>query len=67
MRDRSQEAVERLASHSTGIFWFVLPTLPLFLVFPVLLRRGFGFWPGMALVCAGTALLYALTAKLLVK
>jgi hypothetical protein len=34
LRDRPQVAVERLAAHSTGLFWFVLPTLPMFLVFP---------------------------------
>jgi hypothetical protein len=67
MRDRPAEAVDRLAAHSIGIFWFVLPTLPMFLVFPMLLKKGIGFWPSMGIVCLGTALLYALTAKFLVK
>ena len=35
----------RLAAHSTATFWFVLPSLPMFLVIPVMLRRGAGFWP----------------------
>jgi hypothetical protein len=67
LKNRPQEAVERLASHSTGVFWFVIPSLPLFLVFPILLKRGVGFWPSIGIVCIGTALLYALMAKLLVK
>lgn len=67
MKDRPAEVVDRLASHSTGIFWFVLPTLPLFLVFPMLLKKGLGFWPSMAAVCVGTAILYALTAKFLAR
>jgi hypothetical protein len=37
----------------------------MFLVFPVLLRRGVGFWPSIGVVCMGTALLYALVAKLI--
>ena len=63
LRQRPQEAVEKLAVHSTGIFWFVLPTLPMFLIFPALLRRGLGFWPSIAICCAITAALYFVTAK----
>jgi len=67
MRDRPIEAVDRLATHSTGIFWFVLPTLPMFLVFPALLKKGLGFWPSMGIVCIGTAILYAVVAKLIAR
>jgi hypothetical protein len=34
----------RLANHAWYTFWYVLPTLPMFLVFPFLLPR-IGFWP----------------------
>lgn len=34
---------EKLANHATYTFWYVLPTLPMFLVFPWLLPR-LGFW-----------------------
>jgi hypothetical protein len=34
---------EKLANHATYTFWYVLPTLPMFLAFPWLLGR-FGFW-----------------------
>lgn len=54
-----------IAQLSTSTFWFVLPTLPLFLVLPALLRRGFGFWPSLA---AGIAVMlgcYVLTMALL--
>ena len=30
----------RMAAHATGTFWFVLPSLPMFLLLPALLRRG---------------------------
>ena len=35
---------ERIASLAEGTFWLVLPTLPLFLVLPALLRSGIEFW-----------------------
>ena len=40
-------------------FWFVLPTLPLFLVLPALLRSGVGFWAALGLSCLMTMALYA--------
>ncbi|MGZ3183089.1 MAG: DUF3147 family protein [Telluria sp.] len=33
----------KLANHAWYTFWYVLPTLPMFYVFPALLAR-FGFW-----------------------
>ena len=34
---------EKLSNHASYTFWYVLPTLPMFLVFPWLLPR-LGFW-----------------------
>ena len=50
----------RVAELSMGAFWFVLPSLPLFFVLPLLLRNGVGFWLSMTIVVAGTLALYAL-------
>lgn len=33
-----------LAEHATATFWYVLPSLPMFLLIPMLLKRGVGFW-----------------------
>ncbi len=52
---------ERLAAQSEATFWFVLPSLPMFLIFPALLRHGLGFWPALALSCLVTMGLYSLT------
>jgi hypothetical protein len=52
------ERTSKLANHSTGVFWFVLPSLPMFLLFPFLLKKGITFWPAMLLCCAMTMLLY---------
>ena len=35
---------EKIANHAWYTFWYVVPTLPMFLAFPVLLPR-LGFWP----------------------
>jgi hypothetical protein len=51
---------ERMAAHATGTFWFVLPSLPMFLLIPALLRRGAGFWPALGAGCVLTMALYAL-------
>ena len=36
----------KIANHAWYTFWYVVPTLPMFLAFPVLLPR-IGFWPTM--------------------
>jgi hypothetical protein len=38
-----QKGVEKIASHARYTFWYVVPTLPMFLLFPALLPR-LGFW-----------------------
>jgi hypothetical protein len=50
---------ERVASLSIGAFWFFLPSIPMFLLIPWLLRSGVGFAATMAIACAMTILLYA--------
>lgn len=48
----------RLAAHAEATFWFVLPSLPMFLLVPALLRKGIAFWPALAAGCALTIGLY---------
>ena len=48
----------RLAAHAQATFWFVLPTLPMFLLVPALLRQGHSFWLALAAGCVLTILLY---------
>lgn len=47
----------RLADHAGATLWFVLPSLPMFVLIPLLLRRGMGFWPALALGCGLTIVL----------
>lgn len=46
---RDTHDTAKIAALSTSIFWLVLPSLVLFLVLPVLLRRGFHFPSALAL------------------
>lgn len=39
---------EKIANHAWYTFWYVVPTLPMFLVFPSLIHR-FGFWMALGL------------------
>ena len=58
---------ERIASLAQSTFWYVLPSLPMFLILPAMLRAGTGFWPSMGASCALTVLLYFITAWSLAK
>ncbi|MGI4947823.1 MAG: DUF3147 family protein, partial [Janthinobacterium lividum] len=52
---------EMMAAHAGATFWYVLPSLPMFLLIPALLRHGTGFWPALMAGCALTIALYAAT------
>ncbi len=49
---------ENMAVHSAATFWYVLPSLPMFLVIPALLRNGVHFWAALVLGCVLTVALY---------
>ena len=57
----------RIAAMAESTFWYVLPTLPMFLLLPALLRHGVGFWASLAAGCALTFVLYLLTAWVLAR
>lgn len=56
---------ERLANHAEGTFWFVLPTLPMFLILPWMLRNGWSFWASLAANCVITVALFWVTVVVL--
>ena len=54
---------ERMAAHAGATFWYVLPSLPMFLLMPAMLKWGVPFWAALAAGCALTVGLYlAMTA-----
>ncbi len=60
---RDTHDVVRMASHVEATFWYVLPSLPMFLIIPLMLRKGIGFYPSLLTGCGVTIALYmAMTA-----
>jgi len=58
---------ELVVSYATAAFWYFLPTIPMFMLIPALLRNGTGFWLSLAAGLGLTILLYLLTAALLAR
>lgn len=58
---RDTRDVDTMAAHAGATFWYVIPSLPMFLLIPLLLRHGAGFWIALGAGCALTIALYALT------
>jgi hypothetical protein len=56
---REDQDAARIASHSAATFWYVLPSMPMFLVLPWLLRHDVAFWSALAAGCLLTISLYA--------
>jgi hypothetical protein len=57
---RDTREPSRIADVSQSTFWFLLPSMPMFLVLPALLRSGWAFWPSLGLALALTVFLYLL-------
>jgi len=51
---------ENMAVHAEATFWYVLPSLPMFLLIPALLRHGVPFWGALVAGCLLTVALYLL-------
>ena len=54
---------QKIANHAWYTFWYVVPTLPMFLAFPALLPR-IGFWPTLLACIAITIVCFGLFALL---
>ena len=55
---RDTSDAPRIAAHAEATFWYVLPSLPMFLLIPLLLRKGVSFWPALLSGCLLTVILY---------
>ncbi|MBB4659316.1 DUF3147 family protein [Parvularcula dongshanensis] len=56
-RDRPDPA--NMAAHAAATFFYVLPSLPMFLLIAHLLQRGWSFWAALGSGCVLTVVLYA--------
>jgi F0F1-type ATP synthase assembly protein I len=55
---------QKIANHAWYTFWYVVPTLPMFLAFPWLLPR-IGFWPALIVCVIITVVCFSLFALLM--
>jgi len=55
---RERPDAANMADHANATFWYVLPSLPMFLLIPALLRQGWSFWAALVAGCVLTVILY---------
>ena len=58
------QSSEKISNHAYYTFWYVLPTLPMFLIFPYLLKK-FGFWVTLSLSMVITLIIFYIFAKVM--
>ena len=58
------QSSEKISNHAYYTFWYVLPTLPMFLIFPYLLKK-FGFWITLSLSTMITLIIFYIFAKVM--
>ncbi len=56
---------ERIAAQAEATFWYIFPSIPMFLALPAMLRNGVGFWIALSVSCVLTLALYSATMWLL--
>ncbi|MFO6423198.1 DUF3147 family protein [Motilimonas sp. KMU-193] len=52
---------QKLANHAYYTFWYVLPTLPMFLIFPFLLSR-YSFWLSLGICALSSVICFFMVA-----
>ena len=57
----------KISELSISTFWLVLPTLPMFLVLPALLRTGMGFYWSLAIAMGVMVICYAVAVPILAR
>jgi uncharacterized membrane protein (GlpM family) len=58
------QSMQKISNHAFYTFWYVLPTLPMFLIFPYLLNR-VGFIAALGASAVLTLLIFALFAVIM--
>lgn len=61
-----ESRIAKVSTHAQLVFWYVLPTLPMFLVFPWMARH-WGFYGALAGGAALTVGLFVITRAILAK
>ena len=56
------QSIEKISSHAYYTFWYVIPTMPMFLVIPCLLSRGYSFTIALSISIIITFFCFIVTA-----
>lgn len=59
-----KQGSQKIGNHAYYTFWYVIPTLPMFLVMPWLMAKGLNFWLALVICAVITAICFLLTAIL---
>lgn len=59
--------VQKIITHAEGTFWYVLPSLPMFLIMPWMLKKGISFYLSLVSGILITILLYFFMTKILAR
>ena len=58
---------QKIITHAEGTFWYVLPSLPMFLLMPWMMKKGFSFYISLGSGIILTFFLYLIMTKILSK
>lgn len=58
------QSQEKIANHAWYTFWYVVPTLPMFIAFPFLYQR-YGFWLTLIASCLMTVVIFVIYAVIM--
>ena len=61
---KGEQQTEKIANHAWYTFWYVIPTLPMFILFPWLIKA-FGFWLAVIFSIILTILCFIIFAYIL--
>ncbi len=67
IENKGGEGVTKIASHVYYTCWYVLPTLPMFLVMSQMLKNGSNFWLSLGVYIVGTIAIFFLLNFILQK
>ena len=57
-----KEGNQKIGDHAFYTFWYVVPTLPMFLIMPWLMAKGINFWLSLIVCALATCFFFILTA-----
>ena len=57
-----KQGSQKIGNHAYYTFWYVVPTLPMFLIMPWLMTKGVNFWVSLGICALATVGCFIVTA-----